>query len=97
VHRKWRVFVEDRTNLPKKIEWYAKTRPEDEYVVERFVVVAYPSEAEIQDIILNIFGPRDNRPDDPEYIGTPGALNIFGPRDDRPDDPVYIGTPGAQR
>jgi hypothetical protein len=73
VHRKWRVFVEDRTNLPRKIEWYAKTRPEDEYVVERFVVVAYPGEDEIQDIIKNIFGPRDGRQNDPEPIGTPGA------------------------
>jgi len=73
VHRKWRVFVEDRTNLPKKIEWYAKIRPEDEYAVERFVVIAYPSEDEIQDIIRNIFGPRDGWPDDPVYIGTPGA------------------------
>jgi hypothetical protein len=73
VHRKWRVFVEDRTNLPKRIEWYAKSRLEDEYGIERFVVIAYPNEAEIQNIILNIFGPRDNRPDDPEYIGTPGA------------------------
>ncbi len=73
VHRKWRVFVEDRTNLPRKIEWYAKSSSEDEYGVERFVVIAYPSEDEIQDIIKNIFGPRDDRPDDPEYIGTPGA------------------------
>jgi len=73
VHRKWRVFVEDRTNLPKRIEWYAKSRPEDEYVVERFVVVAYPGEDEIQNIIRNIFGPPDDRPDDPVYIGTPGA------------------------
>ena len=73
VHRKWRVFVEDRTNLPKRIEWYAKSRPEDEYGFERFVVIAYPSENEIQNIIRNIFGPRDGRPDDPEYIGTPGA------------------------
>ncbi len=73
VHRKWRVFAEDRTNLPRKIEWYAKSRPEDEYGVERFVVIAYPSEGEIQNIIKNIFGPRDDRPDNPEYIGTPGA------------------------
>jgi len=73
VYRKWRVFAEDRTNLPRKIEWYAKSRSEDEYGVERFVVIAYPSEDEIQNIIRNIFGPRDDRPDDPEYIGTPGA------------------------
>ena len=73
VYRKWRVFAEDRTNLPKRIEWYAKSRPEDEYGFEKFIVIAYPSEDEIQNIILNIFGPPDDRPDDPEYIGTPGA------------------------
>jgi hypothetical protein len=73
MHRKWRVFVEDRTNLPKRIEWYAKSRTEDEYGLERFIVIAYPDEDEIQNIILNIFGPRDDRSDDPEYIGTPGA------------------------
>jgi hypothetical protein len=73
VHKKWRVFAEDRTNLPKRIEWYSKSRPEDEYGFERFVVIAYPSEDEIKNIIRNIFGPRDGRPDDPEFIGTPGA------------------------
>lgn len=73
VHRKWRVFAEDRTNLPKRIEWYAKSGPEDEYGFERFVTIAYPSKDEIQNIIRNIFGPRDARPDDPGFIGTPGA------------------------
>jgi len=73
VHRKWRVFAEDRTNLPRRIEWYSKYSPEDEYGFERFVVIAYPSEDEIQNIIRNIFGPPDDRPDDPEFIGTPGA------------------------
>jgi len=73
MYRKWRVFAEDRTNLPKRIEWYAKSRPEDEYGFVKFIVIAYPGEDEIQNIILNIFGPRDDRPDDPEYIGTPGA------------------------
>ena len=73
VYRKWRVFAEDRTNLPKRVEWYAKSRPEDEYGFVKFIVIAYPSEDEIQNIILNIFGPRDDRPDDPEYIGTPGV------------------------
>jgi hypothetical protein len=73
VHKKWRVFAEDRTNLPKRIEWYSKSRTEDEYGFEKFVVIAYPSEDEIKNIIRNIFGPGDGRPDDPEYIGTPGA------------------------
>lgn len=67
--KKWRVFAEDRTGLPKRIEWYSKTGPEDEYGFEKLVVIAYPSEDEIQDIIRDIFG----RQDDPEFIGTPGA------------------------
>ena len=72
--RKWRVFVDTRTNLPKKTESYTRSGSEQEYKLESFVIVTYPSESEIQDIIRNIFGQRDNRPDDPEYRGTPGAL-----------------------
>jgi hypothetical protein len=69
LHRKWRVFAEDRTRLPKRIEWYSKTGSEDEYGFEKYAVIAYPSEDEIRDIIKEIFG----RQDDPEFIGTPGA------------------------
>ncbi|MHC4437249.1 MAG: hypothetical protein ACYS3S_07815, partial [Planctomycetota bacterium] len=70
LHKKWRVFAENRTGLPKKIEWYSKSASENEYGFEKSVIIAYPSEDEIQDIIRDIFG----RQDDPEYIGTPGAL-----------------------
>ena len=73
IHKKWRVFADDRTSLPKRIEWYTKSRPEDEYGFEKYAVVAYPSEDKIKYIIRNIFGPRDDWPDNPEYIGTPGA------------------------
>jgi hypothetical protein len=69
VYRKWRIFTEDHTGLPRRIEWYSKAVSENEYVFDKFVVIAYPSEDEIQDIIRNIFGPRDG----PEYIGTPEA------------------------
>lgn len=72
VHRKCRFFVDIRTHLPKRTEWYAKSRPEDKYTFETFTVVSYPSEGEIQDLIRNTFGPRPGRPDEPEYIGTPG-------------------------
>jgi hypothetical protein len=69
VYRKWRVFAESHTDLPKRIEWYSKSRPEEEYRFEKFAVIAYPSEDEITNIIRNIFG----RPDNPEYRGTPEA------------------------
>ncbi|MHC4322967.1 MAG: hypothetical protein ACYSUX_01695 [Planctomycetota bacterium] len=73
VYRKWRVFVENRTGLPMRIEWYSKIRPEDEYGLERFFVIVYPGDDEIQDVIRNIFGRRDSRRDNPEFIGTPGV------------------------
>jgi hypothetical protein len=69
IYRKWRVFADNRTNLPERMEWYSKSRPEDEYGFEEFVVVGYPGEDEITSIIRNIFG----RPDIPEFIGTPEA------------------------
>ncbi len=72
-YRKCRLFVDIRTHLPKRAEWYAKSKPEDEYTLETFAVVSYPSESEIQDLIRNTFGPRPGRPDEPEYRGTPGA------------------------
>ena len=69
LHKKWRIFAEDRSSLPKRIEWYSKAGAEGGYGFEKFVVVAYPSEDEIQEIIKKIFGRRD----DPGFIGTPGA------------------------
>jgi hypothetical protein len=68
-HKKWRVFVDVRTNLPKRAEFYAKLKPEGEYTAETFTVVAYPSESEIQALVENTFG----QPDDPVYRGTPGT------------------------
>jgi hypothetical protein len=69
LYKKWRVFAEGRTGLPKRIEWYSKTGAEDDYGFEKFAVITYPSEDEIKDIIRDIFGRRD----DPGFIGTPGA------------------------
>jgi hypothetical protein len=69
LHKKWRVFAEGRTGLPKRIEWYSKTDTENDYGLEKFAVITYPSEDEIKSIIRDIFG----RQDDPGFIGTPGA------------------------
>ena len=69
LYKKWRVFAENRTSLPKRIEWYYKTSPEGDYGFEKYVVITYPSEDKIQDIIRDIFG----RQDVPGFIGTPEA------------------------
>ena len=73
IFRKWRVFVETRTNLPKRAEWYTKSGSEEEYRLETSAVVAYPTESEIQDFVRNTFGPPGARPGEPEYMGTPEA------------------------
>jgi len=73
LYRKWRVFVDAGANLPKRAELYVMSGSEQEYNLESFVIITYPGESEIQDIVRNIFGPRDNRTDDPGFIGTPGV------------------------
>ncbi|TKJ38678.1 MAG: hypothetical protein CEE38_02955 [Planctomycetes bacterium B3_Pla] len=73
IYRKWRVFIGARTNLPGRAESYVKSEPGQEYKLESFVIITYPSEREIQDLVANTFGPPDSRRDGPEYRGTPGA------------------------
>jgi len=72
-YRKWRVFVDKRTKLPKRAEHYFKLKPQEEYKFETYGVITYPSEDEIQAGIRKVFGSAAGRPDEPEYIGTRGA------------------------
>jgi len=72
-YRRWRVFVDSKTHLPRRAESYAKSESEKEYVLEYFVMITYPSEREIQDIVASTFGPPGGRTGGPEYIGTPGT------------------------
>ncbi|KPK45041.1 MAG: hypothetical protein AMJ65_01125 [Phycisphaerae bacterium SG8_4] len=71
-YRRWRVFVDAKTHLPRRAESYAKSESEQEYALEYFIMVTYPSESEIQDIVAGTFGPPSSRTGGPEYIGTPG-------------------------
>ncbi len=72
-HRKWRVFVDANTHLPRRAEFYSKAESEDEFIFESFVIVTYPSEGEIRDIVANTFGSPGSRTDGPEHRGTPGT------------------------
>ena len=73
IHRRWRLFVDAKTHLPRRVESYAKSESEREYTLEYFVMVTYPSESEIQDIVASTFGPPESRTGRPEHIGTPGT------------------------
>jgi hypothetical protein len=72
-HRKWRVFVDAGTHLPRRAEFYSKAEADEEFTFERFVIVTYPSEGEIRDIVANTFGSLGSRTDGPEHRGTPGT------------------------
>ncbi len=71
--RKWRVFVDTRTNLPKRAEHYFKLKHQEEYKFEMFEVITYPSGEQIQALIRKTFGPSAGQPGEPEYMGTPEA------------------------
>lgn len=68
--RKWRVFWDRGTNLPKRAEWYSKLQSEEEYTFETFAVVTYPSESQIKVLIRSAFGSAATQPRDPGHIGT---------------------------
>ncbi len=71
-YKKWRLFVDKRTHLPMRAEWYVKLTPQDDYRLEMFAVVSYPTESEIQNVVDSVFGSRWRRSGEPEYIPTPG-------------------------
>jgi hypothetical protein len=66
-----RFFVDKRTNLPKRIELYARLQSDAEYTFETFAVVTYPSEDQIRTLIRDTFGSASTQPRDPGYRGTP--------------------------
>jgi len=51
VFKRWRVFVDFRTNLPQRIELYRKLRAEGEHNLISVKMVEYLSESEIQTVI----------------------------------------------
>ncbi len=70
--RKWRVFADARSHLPQRTEFYVKPDAEADYQLKSFVLVAYPRESEIKDIVVRLFGQRSTQPSRPEHISTPG-------------------------
>ncbi len=66
--RKWRVFVDTRTKLPKRAENYFQLEPGGDYKFEKYEVITYPSGGQIQALVKKTFGPGE-----PEYMATPEA------------------------
>ncbi len=51
VYRRWRYYIETKTNLPRKIKKYSKRDPNDDYVLEETLVIEYPADDEIRQVI----------------------------------------------
>lgn len=49
--KKWRVFVDTKTNLPQRTEFYDRLPADNEYTLELVKVVEYLSDSEIQAVI----------------------------------------------
>ncbi|MFA5252844.1 MAG: hypothetical protein WC454_09720, partial [Phycisphaerae bacterium] len=51
VLRKWRVFADSETNLPRRIEWYEKSAADSGYIATSVTTVEYLSDIEMQKVI----------------------------------------------
>jgi len=51
VFQKWRVFIDLRTNLPQKTEFYIKRNADNDYILRSKKTVRYLSDAEIETVI----------------------------------------------
>jgi hypothetical protein len=49
--RKWRGYIDSKTKLPKRVEWWLKLAEEEEYKLETFTQVSYPTTVEMKAVI----------------------------------------------
>ncbi len=54
VFKKWRAFVDVRTEFPQRIEWYVKPSVNEEYTLESVNVVEYPDDSEMRIILKKV-------------------------------------------
>ena len=55
MYYKWRVFIDNTTTLPIRVEWYQKMANDKEYTLQTTDVVQYPTDNEIKTIIHSAF------------------------------------------
>ena len=48
---KWRVYLESKTKLPHRVEWYHKLAADEKYVLQDIIEVEYLSGSEIQTVL----------------------------------------------
>lgn len=66
---KWRIILEENTNILQRTELYAKSNPKDQYKLDSFSIISYPEQKEIITLIRRNF---DIVISTPEYQPTGG-------------------------
>ena len=51
VYRRWRYFLKPCSYQPFKIEKYSRGDPNDDYVLEETLVIGYPDEEQIREVM----------------------------------------------
>ena len=51
IYRRWRYFIDSKTDLPCKIEKYSRGDPNDKYILQETLIISYPAETQIRTII----------------------------------------------
>lgn len=62
-YRKWRVFVDSKTDLPKRTEYFFKRDPKDEYAHESTTIVEYTDENTVMAVITTGFNDFESSED----------------------------------
>jgi hypothetical protein len=52
--RTWRVFADESTKLPRKIQWFTQSASDAQPVLELTMVIEYPNDQEIQGIMNDV-------------------------------------------
>jgi len=55
VFKKWRIFADSHTDLPRRVEWYQKLNPDDRYILQSVNSIEYLDNNQIQDVIKESF------------------------------------------
>ena len=78
---RWRVFVDIKTDLPVRAEWYHKSlhkvlKSDEDFSLRTFNVVTYPTESEILTLIEDIFGQARQQIVETEDPNNPQPLQL---------------------
>jgi hypothetical protein len=74
--RRQRYFVSAETNLPTRIEVYARAESQSEFRFLRYAMITYLTDSEVEDAVTREFGSVSDvgSSNDPVYMGTPESF-----------------------